>query len=111
MKKETLIKRVEAMIRELDEYYKATDHSEVPDIETTVIGAGGFISYSIGKTQITRSEKYGSSTYTDKYRIGNEIQEEELLEQMKYDRRRIKKGWRVWRSENPDLELEKDDEE
>ena len=36
---------------------------------------------------------------------------DDYLDEIAYDRRRLKKGIRVWRSENPDAELEKDDED
>lgn len=110
MKSETLIKKVEAFKAELEKYYKATDGSEIPDIETTVIGSGGVIDYRITKTHVIRTEKDSFSTFEDKYKIGYHWDEVDLAEQIRYDKRRLKKGWRVWRSENPDLELEKDDE-
>jgi hypothetical protein len=34
-----------------------------------------------------------------------------VKESLAYDRRRLSKGWRVWKSENPDAELERDDED
>ena len=70
MKSETLIKKVEAFKAELEKYYKATDGSEIPDIETTVIGSGGVIDYRITKTHVIRTEKDGFSTFEDKYKIG-----------------------------------------
>lgn len=33
----------------------------------------------------------------------------DLEEQLKHDRRRLRKSWRVWKAENPDQEMEKDD--
>ena len=37
--------------------------------------------------------------------------EEELDDLLKYNRRRLRKGRRVWLSEQPDVELEKDEED
>ena len=36
---------------------------------------------------------------------------EELEADLKYQRRRLNKAWRVFKAENPDAELERDDEE
>ena len=35
----------------------------------------------------------------------------ELEEQLRHDRRRLGKSWRVWKAENPDKEMEKEDNE
>lgn len=105
---------MQAFNAELEEYYKETG-SEVPDIETTIIGSSGIIKYTVDEAsnKITRIEEDASLTspLEDNYKIGYYWDEQELLDQIKYDRRRLKKGWRVWKSENPDAELERDDEE
>lgn len=36
---------------------------------------------------------------------------EELEDDLKYQRRRLNKAWRVFKAENPDAELERDDED
>lgn len=36
---------------------------------------------------------------------------EELEDDIKYQRRRLNKAWRIFKSENPDAELERDDDE
>lgn len=85
----------------------------MPDIECTCIGSSS-ISYEISEAVITRVEVYhapSTDMFTDTWHINDEWQMEELMDQIAYDRRRIKKGWRVWRSENPDRELMVDEEE
>lgn len=96
---------------ELNEYYTATDNSEVLDIETTIIGSGGHIKYTLFKTLIRRDEYNGGSVFKDSFRLNSEYEVEELLDQIRFDRRRLRKSWKVWKSENPDLEMEREDDE
>lgn len=96
---------------ELNEYYTATDNAEVLDIETTVIGSGGHIKYTLFKTLIRRDEYDGSHVYKDTFKLDKEFEVEELLDQIRYDRRRLRKSWKVWKAENPDLEMEREDDE
>ena len=96
---------------ELNEYYSATDNAEVLDIETTIIGSGGHIKYTLFKTVIRRDEYDGKHLYKDSFKLDRDSDIEELLDQINYDRRRLRKSWKVWKSENPDLEMEKDEDE
>lgn len=94
---------------ELNEYYDATNNLDVLDIDTTIIGSGGHIKYTLFKTVIRRDEYDGKIVYKDSFKINNEFEVDELLDQIRYDRKRLRKSWRVWKSENPDAEMEKDD--
>lgn len=113
-----LRKRIAKFNALLVEYYKETENSEIPEIETTIIGSGSYIE----PYQITNETENGFDVVCDgfPYEIRVEYLEEyeeeyvsgveDVDEQIKYDKRRINKGLRVWRSENPDKELERDDE-
>lgn len=96
---------------ELNEYYRATDNAEVYEIDTTIIGAGGHITYTLFKTVIKREEIDGDSVFKDSFKVNSEWEMEELKDQIRHDRKRLRKSWRVWKSENPDLELEKEEDE
>ena len=120
MKPATIIKKVLQFQEELDTYYKETENQEVPEVDSTIIGFGGIIRYEVfihpqlggGEDRfVTRKETDRDSTLEDTYKIGYYWDEQELIEQIKYDRRRLKKGWRVWKSENPDAELARDDDD
>lgn len=112
MKTEQILNKVRAFEADLAKYYEATDGDIVPDIETTIIGGGGIIHYTIDKYDVTRTEKdpHDAKPFIDRWPISDPWSMEECYDQVKYDRRRLRKGWRVFKSENPDLELEKDDD-
>ena len=45
------------------------------------------------------------------YTITDETELDEVKEAIKYDRRRLNKAWRIFKSDNPDWELEHDTED
>lgn len=96
---------------DLNEYYAQTDNSEVLEIGTTIIGMGGIIKYEIFKTLIKRTETSGSEVFVDRYAIAKEWDMYELKGQIQHDRIRLRKSWKVWKSENPDLEMEREDDD
>lgn len=98
-----LIRTIEKFNRELAEYIKVSGDDELPDIDSTCIGFSPVDYYEINGDEVTDCD---GNTYdtTDWCSL------EELKEALKYDRRRLSKAWRIWNSENPDAELEKDDE-
>ena len=96
---------------ELNEYYEATDNEKIYDIDTTIIGSGGHIKYTLFKTVIRRDEYDGRTVFKDTFKLDREFEVEELLYQIRYDRKRLRKSWKVWKSENPDVELEREDDE
>lgn len=114
---ESLKRRITKFNDVLADYYKETENSEVPDIEINVIGSCSYIE----PYQITNETSKGFDVVCDGfiYEIRVEYLEEydeeyvsgveDVDEQIKWDKRRIKKGLRVWHSENPDKELEIDD--
>lgn len=111
--------KVEQFNADLAEYVKTTRSNDVPLIDCTIIG------YDQMEAYIIKDRKNGFDVITDgvKYEIrikridGKEEitgwidSLDSLKEQIDYDRKRLNKGWRVWKSENPDAELEKDDED
>ena len=112
----TALKQTHKIQEELQKYYQETENSDIPDIETTIIG-GSHINYQITRDDlegivIVRTDISGppmNDRFTDKWFISTPyFYLDDLLEQIKYDRRRIKKGYRVWRSDNPDQEMEID---
>ena len=109
MKPETLAKKVQKFQDELLAYYTETD-CEIPDVDSTLISTSR-IDYGIDGYKITRTETDSHSTFADHWDATEPTEQDDLLEQIAYDRRRLRKGWRVWKSENPDAEMEKDDDQ
>lgn len=111
--------KVEQFNADLAEYVKVTGSNDVPLIDSTVIGYEPLEAYEIKdrkngfdviadgvkmKVRATRVDGEVVVTgWTDFY--------DGVKESLAYDRRRLSKGWRVWKSENPDTELERDDED
>lgn len=110
---------------ELEEYAKATGGYELPIIDSTIIGYEELLPYEIVEEQeealriladgftyevrIEREEDFDGEIY--EYVKGWDNGYDALKDGIAYDRRRLKKGWRIWRAENPDAELEKEDDE
>lgn len=106
--------KVEKLTEELDEYFAAAGDEQLPDIECTFIGYSVF-----GGIEITDIENgfrldIDGNTYDivfveedgENWLTGWDEAEEDL----KYQRRRLNKAWRVFRAENPDFELEIDED-
>lgn len=106
---------------ELEEYHKVAGDYNLPEIDTTIIGYSELTPYEItdeterGFTCIADGFGYVIGYVEDEdgeeYISGWDDGYNNLKDSIAYDRRRIRKAWRVWRSENPDYELEKDNEE
>lgn len=106
---------------ELEEYHKVAGDYELPLIECTIIGTEELLPYEItdeterGFTcnadgydyKITLCEDEDGEEYIDGWDNGYDA----LKDTIAYDRRRLRKAWRVWKSENPDAELERDEDE
>lgn len=107
---QSISNKVKAFQRELARYYEATDYQDLLEVDTTIIGWGGNVSYTVLETIIYRTEvEPDGHIFEDRYRLRSPMDVVELEEQLKHDRRRLGKSWRVWKAENPDMELEKDD--
>lgn len=111
MKLETIKRMVEKFNADLNEYYTTTGETELYEVDTTIIGDTSAITpyeirefaYGIRVTGNDETFKLRKDSYSWDY--------ESLPNALRYYHRMLKKSWRVWRSENPDAELEKEDEE
>jgi len=105
---DSLTRAIDKFNKDLNEYFRVSEENELPDIDTTCIGFSPAqpYKYQVLKTRVKVTDADGQG-----YTITDEWELDEVNEALKYDRRRLNKAWRVWKSENPDAELEKDDEE
>ena len=103
-----LVRKVEKFNADLAAYYKESGEEELPLIESTVVG---FTPASPYTCQVLKTRVKVTDTDGQTYTVTDEWGLDEVLEALKYDRRRLAKAWRIWKSENPDAELEKDEEE
>lgn len=101
----SLIKAIDKFNADFAAYTKASGDSDLPTIDSTIIGYDPAqpYTYQVLKTRIKVTDADGMEyTITDEYEL------DEVKEAIKYDRRRLAKAWRVFKSENPDWELEHD---
>lgn len=112
-------KQLEKFNKDLNEYYTETGETELYEVDTTVIGETSII-----EPFVVREFGYGLRVENgnDVWRLKEHNYEGEwwiedwegvdgLKGYLQYYRRMLNKSWRIWRSENPDTELEKEDEE
>lgn len=117
----TVKKRVEKLNADLQKYFDASGDMSLPDIGCTLIG---YSSIELAETNDILNKEgniTGEEVIIDgiKYRVeyveeDGEIffsGQEDLQEEIRYQRRRLNKAWKVFMAENPDAELEKEDEE
>ena len=106
-------RKIEKYNKELADYVAMTGDNEVPDIECTVIGTSPL--EPIKTKDLPNGIAYCEGGWWEEITIQRELGEywlsgeDELDDLLKYNRRRLKKGIRVWKSENPDVEMEKED--
>ena len=117
----TLKNKVAKLNNDLREYFDTCGEMSLPNIECTCIG---YSPMGLVDTQDIKDEDGNVTGFQatvddldykveyveedgDIYLIGWE----ELEDDLKYQRRRLNKAWRVFKAENPDAELERDDEE
>lgn len=104
MKLETLLNKVIKFNSLLENFYKETDDS-IPDIECTLLEFSK-IHYRVSNNQVTRLEIYDhhkGEPIVDTFNLPED--NDLLLDQLNYDKRRLNKAIRVFKSENPDQEL------
>lgn len=116
---ERMIKVVERFNVDLTKFYNETGEHELPIIECTIEGYE-----ELDPAEITRTEN-GFDCDLDGYTNHIEVVVEDgeeyitgwdeygdgLKDGIAYERKRLRKAWKVWHSENPDLELGRQDEE
>lgn len=103
-----LIKAIDKFNADFSAYINASGDSDLPTIDSTIIGYDPAqpYTYQVLKTRIKVTDADGME-----YTVTDELELDEVKEAIKYDRRRLAKAWRVFRSENPDWELEHDTDE
>lgn len=115
-KLETYKKKVLQFNEDLEVYYKVDPSRELPIIESTLIGFDPFEPYEIEdlengfKVNADGLEIYVTIEVDEdgeEFISGWDDGYDNLKESIQYDRRRLNKAWKVWKSENPDVELEK----
>ena len=110
-----VLRKIYKFNEELREYVNMTGDNEVPEIECTIIGTSPMDEIEVKDTE--DGIAWNNDGYWEEIKVVTECGEDwftgedTLDEQLRYNRRRIRKGVRVWKSENPDAELEKDDED
>ena len=103
-----LVRKIDRFNKDLSEYFKTTGEKELPSVDSTYISLDpvDLYKYEVLKTKLKVTDCDG-----DSFDVANDYQAYELEEGLRYDKRRLAKAWRIWKSENPDAELEKDDEQ
>lgn len=108
-------RKIERYNKELAAYVEMTGDNDVPDIDCTIIGTSPMNPIEVKQTE--KGIAFADDGFWESIEVVCEcgeyyfVGEDELDDLLKYNRRRLRKGIRVWKSENPDLELEKDEEE
>ena len=89
-------------------YTKASGDSDLPIIDCTICGYDPAQPYTcqVLKTRVRVKDADGIA-----YTVTNERELNVVKEALKYDRRRLAKAWRVFKSYKPDWELEHDTED
>lgn len=107
---QSLIKAIEKFNADFAAYTKASGDSDLPSIDGTIIGYDPAqpYTYRIAPALIVRKVTDADGI---EYKVTNEKELDVVKETLKYDRRRLAKAWRVFKSYNPDWELEHDTEE
>lgn len=104
----SLIKAIDKFNADLAAYTKASGDSDLPYIDSTLLGYSPAEPYTcqVFKTRVKVTDVDGQP-----YTITDETELDEVKEAIKYDRRRLAKAWRIFKSDNPDWELEHDTDE
>ena len=108
-------RKIEKYNKEIAAYVEMTGDNEVPDIDCTIIGTSPMEPLEV--KDLPNGIAYADDGWWEEITIEQECGEywlsgeDELDDLLKYNRRRLRKGIRVWKSENPDAEMEREDEE
>lgn len=113
--------KVAKLKNDLRKYFDASGDMSLPDIECTCIGYSPMGLVETYDMKDKEGNVIGFHAYIDslEYTVvyiedGEDVflaGWEELEDDLKYQRRRLNKAWRVFKAENPDAELERDNEE
>lgn len=115
-----VIKAIEKFNADMQSYIDATESNELPVIGTTVTGYYAPLdpaTIKVLKTKV-RVELDGERYELRPVRKDGEWEidgwddyYDGLKQDITYQRSRLRKAWRIWKSENPDLEEERDDDD
>lgn len=115
MKVKTFTNRIDKFNKELSEAIETIGENHFYELNTTIIGDASTIepfTYKILKGRIKVTDP-NSGDVNECETADGEMEEgwdmDNVLDGIKYYKRMIKKTLRVWYSENPDEELEKED--
>lgn len=107
-------RKIEKYNTELAEYVEVTGDNEVPDIDCTVIGTSPMEPIEFKETE--NGLAYADENWWEEITVEEECGEywvsgeDELDDLLRYNRRRLRKGRRVFGSCEPDIELERDED-
>lgn len=107
-------RKIEKYNKELAAYVEMTGDNNVPDIDCTVIGTSPMEPIKV--KELKNGLSYAEDDWWTDITVEQECGEywlsgeDELDDLLKFNRRRLRKGIRVWKSENPDREMEKEDD-
>ena len=108
-------RKIEKYNKELADYVTMTGDNEVPDIECTVIGTSPLEPIKI--KELSNGIAYSDDGFFEEITVHKELGEywlsgeDELDDLLKYNRRRLRKCILVWKSDNPDKEMERDNDD
>lgn len=112
--------KVAKLNNDLKEYFDASGDMSLPNIECTCIGYSPMGMIETNDLKDKEGNIIGFQATVDDLDYKVEYVEEEVIyligweeleDDLKYQRRRLNKAWRVFKAENPDAELERDDED
>lgn len=108
-KKKALLRRIDKFNADLAEFTKANGSCELPSIDSTLISIDPAKPYEYHTTKagVLIVRDTDNNSYAIEYE-GDLYDPYGIDTSLKYDRRRLNKAWRIFKSENPDWELEHD---
>ena len=107
-------RKIEKYNADLAEYVKVTGDNEVPEIDCSIIGTSPMEPIEMKETE--NGLAYAEDNWWEEITVKESEGEywlagdDELDDLLRYNRRRLRKGRRVFGSSDPDIELEKDED-
>lgn len=114
-KLQSLKNKVMKFNEKLQAYFDLVEDNTLPDVDTTIIGYSPMELIQIEDIENGFVATIDGEPVTVQYVMDEgEIWltgDDELDDYLKYENRRINKGIRIWKSENPDFEESRDDDD
>lgn len=114
-KLQSLKNKVVKFNEKLQAYFDLVEDNTLPDVDTTIIGYSPMELIQIEDIENGFVATIDGEPVTVQYVMDEgEIWltgDDELDDYLKYENRRINKGIRIWKSENPDFEESRDDDD